>query len=62
MSKELEEYAKDYAKEKCDQMIINIIKKKRCQNTSDEEIKAFIIEAYDLSEEEADAYMKSIQK
>ena len=74
MCKEVEEYAKDYAKEYAeeyaeqkkkeyrDEMIINIIKKKRCQNTSDEEIKAFIIEAYDLSEEEADAYMKSIQK
>ena len=70
MSKELkeydkeyaEEYAKEYAKEKRDEMIINIIKKKRNQNTSYEEIKAFIMEAFDLSEEEADAYMKSIQK
>lgn len=41
-------------------MIMNILKKKN-QNMTDEEILAYIMEAYDLSEKEADAYLKNVK-
>ena len=83
MCKEVEEYAKDYAKEyrkqaeeakeneakakeneakmkqKFDDMIMNAVKKKRNLKMTEEEIKSFIMDVYDLNEKEADAYIKS---
>ena len=85
MCKEVEEYAKDYAKEyrkqaeeakeneakakeneakmkqKFDDMIMNAVKKKRNLKMTEEEIKSFIMDVYDLSEKEADAYIKRVQ-
>ena len=56
MCKEVEEYVK----EKLSYMIMNVLKKKN-QNMTNEEILTYIMEAYDLSEEEAKAYIKSAQ-
>ena len=85
MCKEVEEYAKDYAKEyrkqaeeakeneakakeneakmkqKFDDMIMNAVKKKINLKMTEEEIKSFIMDVYDLSEKEADAYIKRVQ-
>ena len=57
MCKEVEEYVK----EKLSYMIMNVLKKKKNQNMTNEEIITYIMEAYDLSEEEAKAYIKSAQ-
>ena len=85
MCKEVEEYAKDYAKayrkqaeeakeneakakeneakmkQKFDDMIMNAVKKKRNLKMTEEEIKSFIMDVYNLSEKEADAYIKRAQ-
>ena len=46
-------------KQKFDDMIMNTIKKKRNLKMTEEEIKSFIMDVYDLNEKEADAYIKS---
>ena len=48
-------------KQKFDDMIMNTIKKKRNLKMTEEEIKSFIMDVYDLSEKEADAYIKRVQ-
>ncbi|MDY5278734.1 MAG: hypothetical protein SPH09_04155, partial [Sharpea porci] len=68
------EYAKEYRKQaeeakeneakmkqKFDDMIMNAVKKKRNLKMTEEEIKSFIMDVYDLSEKEADAYIKRAQ-
>ena len=69
-----EDYAKEYRKQaeeakeneakmkqKFDDMIMNAVKKKRNLKMTEEEIKSFIMDVYDLSEKEADAYIKRVQ-
>ncbi len=48
-------------KQKFDDMIMNAVKKKRNLKMTEEEIKSFIMDVYDLSEKEADAYIKRVQ-
>ena len=48
-------------KKKFDNMIMNAVKKKRSLKMAEEEIKLFIMDVYDLSEKEADAYIKRVQ-
>ena len=68
------DYAKEYRKQaeeakeneakmkqKFDDMIMNAVKKKRNLKMTEEEIKSFIMDVYDLSEKEADAYIKRVQ-
>ncbi|MST88171.1 hypothetical protein FYJ79_00920 [Sharpea azabuensis] len=68
------DYAKEYRKQaeeakeneakmkqKFDDMIMNAVKKKRNLKMAEEEIKSFIMDVYDLSEKEADAYIKRVQ-
>ena len=69
-----EDYAKEYRKQaeeakeneakmkqKFDDMIMNAVKKKRNLKMTEEEIKSFIMDVYNLSEKEADAYIKRAQ-
>ena len=68
------DYAKEYRKQaeeakeneakmkqKFDDMIMNAVKKKRNLKMTEEEIKSFIMDVYNLSEKEADAYIKRAQ-
>ncbi|MDD6711385.1 MAG: PD-(D/E)XK nuclease family transposase [Sharpea porci] len=48
-------------KQKFDDMIKNAVRKKRDQDMTDKEIRTFLMDAYDLSDEEADAYIKGVQ-
>ena len=48
-------------KKKFDDMIKNAVRKKKDQDMTDKEIRTFLMDAYDLSEEEADAYIEGVQ-
>ena len=48
-------------KQKFDDMIKNAVRKKKDQDMTNKEIRTFLMDTYDLSEEEADAYIKGVQ-
>ena len=48
-------------KQKFDNMIKNAVRKKKDQDMTNKEIRTFLMDTYDLSEEEADAYIKGVQ-
>ena len=49
-------------KQKFDDMIKNAVRKKKDQDMTNKEIRTFLMDTYDLSEEEADAYIKGVQQ
>ena len=48
-------------KQKFEEIIRKSVKKKRNLGVMDDEIKSFIMDAYDLSDEEADVYLRSVE-
>ena len=48
-------------KQKFEEIVRKSVKKKRNLGVMDDEIKSFIMDAYDLSDEEADVYLRSVE-